>query len=237
MEDLAALLGFGEKGWGGQLLAGTVVTVEIAVASYVVGLLLGLLGAWAKLAGPRPVRALGNAYTTIVRGVPDILIILFVYYGGTSGLRALIGLVVPGVEVEIDAFVAAVASLGFVAGAYATELFRGSILAVPPGQIEAAKSLALRPAVMFFKVVLPQAIRFALPALGNLWVVVLKDSALISVVGMRDLLGIAATAAATTRQPFTFYAVVALIFLALTIVSVGLFQLAERVYGRGYRRS
>ena len=237
MDDLVTLLGFGETGWGAQLVAGTIITVEIAAASFVVGLVFGLLGAWAKLAGPRPVRALGNAYTTVVRGVPDILIILFVYYGGTTALRGLIGLVVPGVEVEIDAFAAAVASLGFVCGAYATELFRASIQAVPPGQIEAAKSLALPPAVMFFKVVLPQAIRFALPALGNLWVVVLKDSALISVVGMRDLLGIAATGAATTRQPFTFYAVVALIFLALTIVSVGVFQLAERAYGRGFRRS
>lgn len=237
MDDLVTLLGFGETGWGAQLVAGTIITVEIAAASFVVGLVFGLLGAWAKLAGPRPVRALGNAYTTVVRGVPDILIILFVYYGGTTALRGLIGLVVPGVEIEIDAFAAAVASLGFVCGAYATELFRASIQAVPPGQIEAAKSLALPPAVMFFKVVLPQAIRFALPALGNLWVVVLKDSALISVVGMRDLLGIAATGAATTRQPFTFYAVVALIFLALTLVSVGVFQLAERAYGRGFRRS
>ena len=237
MEDLAALLGFGEKGWGAQLLSGAVVTVEIAVVSYLVGLLLGLLGAWAKLAGPRPLRAFGNAYTTIIRGVPDILIILFVYYGGTTALRSLIGLVVPGVTVEIDAFTAAVVSLGFVSGAYATELFRGSIQAVPPGQIEAAKSLALPPRVMFFRVVLPQAMRFALPAMGNLWVVVLKDSALISVVGVRDLLGSAATAAATTRMPFTFYAVVALIFLGLTIASVGLFQLAERAYGRGFRRS
>jgi His/Glu/Gln/Arg/opine family amino acid ABC transporter permease subunit len=237
MDDLVTLLGFGETGWGAQLVAGTIITVEIAAASFVVGLVFGLLGAWAKLAGPRPARALGNAYTTVVRGVPDILIILFVYYGGTTALRGLIGLVVPGVEVEIDAFAAAVASLGFVCGAYATELFRASIQAVPPGQIEAAKSLALPPAVMFFKVVLPQAIRFALPALGNLWVVVLKDSALISVVGMRDLLGIAATGAATTRQPFTFYAVVALIFLALTLISVGVFQLAERAYGRGFRRS
>ena len=237
MEDLAALLGFGEKGWGGQLLAGALVTIEIGVASYLVGLLFGLAGAWAKLAGPRPLRALANAYTTVVRGVPDILIILFVYYGGTTALRSLIGLVVPGVTVEIDAFTAAVVSLGFVSGAYATELFRGSIQAVPPGQIEAAKSLALPPPVMFFKVVLPQALRFALPAMGNLWVVVLKDSALISVVGVRDLLGSAATAAATTRMPFTFYAVVALIFLGLTIASVGLFQLAERAYGRGVRRS
>ena len=203
MEDLAALLGFGDKGWGGQILAGALVTVQIAVASYLVGLLLGLLGAWAKLAGPRPFRVLGNAYTTIIRGVPDILIILLVYYGGTGALRALIGLVVPGVTVEIDAFAAAVASLGFVSGAYATEVFRGAILAVPPGQIEAAKSLALPPRVMFFRVVLPQAMRFA----------------------------------ATTRMPFTFYAAVAAIFLLLTIVSVGLFQLAERAYGRGYRRS
>src|SRR5689334_11650031 len=119
MEDLAVLLGFGEKGWGGQLLAGALVTIEIGVASYLVGLLFGLVGAWAKLAGPRPLRALANAYTTIVRGVPDILIILFVYYGGTTALRSLIGLVVPGVTVEIDAFTAAVVSLGFVSGAYA----------------------------------------------------------------------------------------------------------------------
>lgn len=231
--DVFDLIGFGPKGWGAQLLGGAIVTVEIAAASYAVGLLLGLIGAWAKLSGPTPVRRLGGLYTGLVRGIPEILVILLIYYGGTRAVRLVVGLVVPGVEVEISAFGAGVAALGFICGAYATEIFRGSLLAVDPGQREAARALSLRPLPSFALVVLPQALRVALPPLGNLWLVVLKDSALISVVGLRDLLGIGATAALSTRKPFTFYATVALVFLAISVVSMMLFYLAERRVSRG----
>ncbi len=233
MGDTLALLGFGEGAWGPALAHGTWVTVQIAVTAYALGLVIGLLGALAKRQGPRPLRAIAEGYTTAIRGIPDILVILLVYYGGTSALRDLTALVMPGVTVEINPFAAAVASLGVICGAYATEIFRGSIQAVPEGQWEAARALGLRGGVTFLKVILPQAMRYAVPALGNLWLVVLKDSALISVVGIRDLLGVAKTGAARTREPFTFYFTVALIFLALTVVSMIAFHIAERRFARG----
>lgn len=229
------LVGFGEGGWGWQLLAGTFVTLQIAAASYGLGVLLGLGGAWAKLSGPRWARAAGAGYTGLVRGIPEILVIFLIYYGGTSAIRAVIGLVVPGVAIEIDAFAAAVVALGFIAGAYSTEIFRGSLLSVEAGQREAATALSLSPLQTFFLIVLPQALRVALPPLGNLWLVVLKDSALISVVGIRDLVGIGATAAASTRKPFTFYMTVALVFLAISILSMVVLHLLERRFSRGFR--
>lgn len=234
MPDLS-VLGFGPRGWGEALLWGALLTVQIALASYLLGLAIGLLGAWAKLAGPRPVRALAGLYTTVMRGVPDILVILLVYYGGTSALRSLVGLVAPGVTIEINAFAAAVASLGVIAGAYATEVFRGSIQAIPAGQFDAVRALSLPRLVAVRHVILPQALRLALPPLGNLWLVVMKDAALISVVGLRDLLGVASSGASTTRMPFTFYAFVALVFLALSVVSMVVLHLAERAAGRGHR--
>lgn len=233
MLETLALIGFGEGAWGWALLGGALVTIQIAFASYIVGLGLGLVGAWGKISGPRWVKAVGAGYTSVVRGVPEILVIFLIYYGGTSGIRALTGLVMPGVNVEIGAFPAAVGALGFIAGAYATEIFRGSILAIDPGQREAGRALSLRPYQVFLLIVLPQALRLAVPALGNLWLVVLKDSALISVVGIRDLLGIGQTAAQSTRQPFTFYTTVALVFLVISTVSMIAFHLAERRLGRG----
>jgi len=227
------LIGFGDGGWGFALLGGALVTIEIAVASYVVGILLGLVGAWAKISGPGWVKAIGAGYTSVVRGVPEILVIFLIYYGGTSAIRSLTALIVPGVDVQIAAFPAAVAALGFIAGAYATEIFRGSLLAIDPGQREAGRALSLRPYQVFGLIVLPQALRLAVPAFGNLWLVVLKDSALISVVGIRDLLGIGQTAALSTRQPFTFYTTVALIFLLISTVSMVAFHLAERRLARG----
>lgn len=234
--DPFVLLGFGEGGWGATMLAGTLVTVEIAVLSYLVGCAIGLAAAWAKLRGPRPVALAAEGYTTVVQGLPDILVILIVYYGGTSAIRDLVGLLAPGTTVEIDAFSAGVASLGLICGSYATEIFRAAFLAVPKGQVEAATSLGLRPVQLFRLVVAPQALRKALPPLGNMWLVTLKDAALVSVVGLRDLVGVAASGAAYSRQPFTFYMAVATVFFVLSTISMlGLAALERRAARAGAR--
>ncbi|TCM50674.1 amino acid ABC transporter membrane protein 1 (PAAT family) [Rhizobium sp. PP-F2F-G48] len=210
-------------GFGPQLLVGATVTLKVAVTSLVCGLVVGLLGAGAKLSGVSFLRRAASVYTTIVRGVPELLIILMLYFGGGVAVTALFGQ-----HAELNAFAAGVLALTVVFGAYATEVFRASILAVPQGQTEAARSLGLTKAHVLWLIVLPQMWRHALPGLGNLWLTLLKDTALISVVGLDDLTRKAGMAAGSTRDPLTFYSAAAAIYLALTTASLILLAMLER---------
>jgi polar amino acid transport system permease protein len=227
------LLSFGDQGWGDALLAGAWLTVQISVCAYLVGMALGLIGA--KLSGSRLARWIGDLYTTIVRAVPELLLIILIYYTGTSTLARVFGAVGLGGEIQISGFGAAVAALGFIAGAYMTEIFRGAILAVPKGQIEAARAYGMPPALRFRRILFPQMMRYALPGLGNLWLIVIKDSSLISVVGFKELLFSGKQAAASDRYYFLFYSVTALAFLVVTIVSMIGIYLVERRVNRGVR--
>jgi putative lysine/arginine/ornithine/histidine/octopine transport system permease protein len=205
-------------------------TLLVAAISLVLGCLVGFLGAGAKLSRWRLLRLAAEAYTTIIRGIPELILILLLYFGGTVTLSRL-----AGHYVEVNGFSAGVFALTIVFGGYATEVFRGAILAIPCGQIEAARALGMRPWPVFRKVVLPQLWRFALPGIGNLWLVLLKDTALISVVGLEELMRKTAITAGSTRQPFTFYFAAALIYLAFTLVSAAGIGWAERRAGRGFR--
>jgi His/Glu/Gln/Arg/opine family amino acid ABC transporter permease subunit len=200
----------------------------VTIASLLLGLAIGLAGAAAKLYGPRWLRALANTYTTVVRGVPDLLIIFIAYFGGTVALSKLFGR-----YVEVDALQAGIASLAFIAGAYATEIVRGAILSVPAGQFEGARSLGLSSRKAFLLVVLPQAWRYALPALGNQSVVLLKQTSLVSVVGLEELMRKAAIAAGATREPFTFYLAAAVIYLTFTGSLTLVLRLAQSRADRG----
>lgn len=231
------LLSFGDQGWGDELLRGGWLTIQISVCSYLVGMALGLVGAGAKLSGNRWGLWIADVYTTVVRAVPELLLIILIFYTGTSALNQLFGAVGLGEGIEVSAFGAAVAALGFIAGAYMTEIFRGAILAVPKGQTEAAKAYGMTPTLRFRRILFPQMMRYALPGLGNLWLVVIKDSSLISVVGFYELLFSGKQAAASTRMYFFFYAVTALAFLALTVVSNIGIHAAERRVNRGVRRA
>jgi His/Glu/Gln/Arg/opine family amino acid ABC transporter permease subunit len=224
-------------GFGWQLAVGAWMTVRVAAASLVPGLLLGLAGAGAALSRFRLLRAAADTYSTVIRGVPELLVLLLLYFGGTVLLSRLWSYLEPDAHVEVDAFTAGVVALSFVFGAYATEVFRGAILAVPRGQIEAARALGMRPALILRRILLPQVWRFALPGLGNLWLVLLKDTSLISVVGLDELMRKAYVAAGSTRQPFTFYAAAACIYLLLTIVSMVAIARLEAWASRGVRRA
>ncbi|CAN5653045.1 ABC transporter permease [soil metagenome] len=218
------------QGFGAQILAGAVTTLPVACLSLVFGTGLGLVAAIGKLA---PVRLLGriiDAYTTIIRGIPELLIILILYFGGTLALSALLDR-----HVEVNAFAAGVFALTVVFGAYASEVFRGAILAVPRGQIEAACALGLSRIQVWRLVVLPQMWRFALPGLGNLWLVLLKETALISVVGLDDLMRKAGLAAGFTHEPLMFYGVAAALYLLFTSVSLLALNILERRARRGIR--
>lgn len=220
------------SGFGGQIFLGALTTLKVALTSLIFGLMIGLLGALAKLGRIKVIAGLASVYTTIIRGVPELLIILILYFGGTVALTKL-----RGGYVEVDAFSAGVFALSIVFGAYATEVFRAAIIAVPRGQIEAAHALALRPFQIFRLIILPQMMRYALPGLGNLWLCLLKDTALISVVGLEDLMRKASIAAGTTHDPLRFYAVAAALYLSFTSVSLAGLTLLERRASRGIRFS
>jgi len=231
------LLSFGDQGWGDELLRGAWLTIQISICSYLVGMVLGLLGAGAKLSHNRILRWIADIYTTIVRAVPELLLIILIYYTGTSALKQLLLMIGIGEGIDVSPFGAAVAALGFIVGAYMTEVFRGAILAVPKGQMEAARAYGMPATLRFRRILFPQLMRYALPGLNNLWLVMIKDSSLISVVGYYELLFAGKQAAASTRDYMYFYAVTALCFLALTIISMIGSQQLERRSTRGLRRA
>ncbi len=226
------LLKLQPPGWGGALLAGAVVTLEIAAASYLVGLVLGFLGASAKLSGRRTLFWIAEAYTTLVRAVPELLLIILLYYAGSSGIAALLSRIGLG-EVEVSGFAAAVGVLGVVQGAYQTEVIRGAVLAVSKGQIEAARAYGMSPFLRLRRVVVPAMLPIALPGLANLWMILLKDTALISVVGFSELLYVGKQAAGSTKHYMLFYLAVGAIYLAMTLGSNAVLRLAERRLRRG----
>ncbi|WP_421849252.1 ABC transporter permease [Marinomonas sp.] len=223
-------------GFGDQLLQGAVVTLELALASLFVGLILGLLGASAKLSSIAVIRWIANGYTTIIRGIPELLTVLIIYFGATSVLMAIAGLFGYGEYIEVGAFAAGVTALGLTFGAYATEVFRGALQSIPKGQHEAATALGMGSVRKFYRIILPQVWRIALPGLGNLFLVLLKDTALVSVVGLDDIMRKANIAVSSTKQAFLFYLVAAFMYLALTIISMVFVSYMEKRASRGLTR-
>jgi len=219
--------------WSGALLNGAVVTLEIALAAYAIGLLLGLLGAIAKLSRVPPLQALATAYSTLIRAVPELLLIIILYYAGQTALNNLMRALDVSGAVEISGFAAAIAVLALVQGAYMTEVFRGAIVAIPRGQIEAADAFGFSRWKRFRHIIAPAMLPNALPGLSNLWLILVKDTALVSVVGFEELFFTAQQAAASTRNYFLFYAAAGALYLVMTLGSNAIFQRAERHVRRG----
>ncbi|WP_063551426.1 ABC transporter permease [Burkholderia territorii] len=224
-------LGMDPDGWGVALLQGAGVTLEISLGAFVVGIVLGLLGAAAKLSGVRVLERLAQGYTTLCRAVPELLLILLLYYAGTDAINLLMTALGVG-PVAVNGFAAAVIVLGIVQGAYAAEIIRGAILAIPFGQIEAARAFGAPPALVFRRVTLPAMAPYALAGFTNLWLILVKDSALISVVGYSELLYTAKQAAGSTREYMHYYLMVAAVYFAITSLSGVLFREIERRFGR-----
>ncbi|MBJ7556135.1 ABC transporter permease [Marinomonas spartinae] len=223
-------------GFGDQLLQGALITVELAMASLAVGLVLGLLGAAAKLSSIAPLRWLATIYTTIVRGIPELLTVLIIYFGATIVLMAIASQFGYDDYIEVGPFAAGVTALGLTFGAYATEVFRGALQSIPKGQHEAATALGMGAFRKFQRIILPQVWRVALPGLGNLFLVLLKDTALVSIVGLDDIMRKANIAVSSTKQPFLFYATAAVMYLLLTIISMVVVTWLEKRASRGMRR-
>lgn len=216
-------------GYGIQLLSGAGVTLAVALLALALGTIVGILLGAVKTYGAWPFRFAVETYTSVVRGVPDLIVIYLIYFGSTVALTK-----ITGSYVNVDGFTAGVFSLVFIFSAYASDVFRGAILQVPRGQIEAAKALALPAGVMFLKVVLPQAWRLAIPGFGNLSIVLLKQTSLISVIGLEELLRASAVVSGATREPLIVYSITALIYFLMTsAASFGLRRLRLH-FNRGY---
>ncbi len=220
-----------------QLWAGLVTTVQIALASLFFSVALGLIGAWAKLSANRTARALAGAYTTLVRGVPDLVLIMLVFFGGQVTLNAIGAATGLWDYVEVSQFAAGALTIGVIFGAYFTETFRGAILAIPRGQIEAGISIGMSRPLLFRRIVWPQMVRYALPGFGNNWLVQLKTTALVSVIGLQDLVYNAFAAGRSTDALFTFMAAAFVIYLGLTALSDLGLRALERRYSRGVQRA
>lgn len=206
------------QGYGPLLIKGTILTVKLGLASLFFGLIFGLLGALAKLSGIWILEKIANAYTTIVRGIPELLVVFFIFFGGSVILAALLKQFGYTGRIDISQFWAGVAALSIMFGAYATEVFRMAIQDIPKGQWESAQSIGMSSLQTFRRIILPQMWMVALPGLGNLTLVLLKDTALVSLIGLQDLMYFSQRAAQSTQQPFTFFLAAAFIYLALTSI-------------------
>ncbi|MFT3687627.1 ABC transporter permease [Paenirhodobacter sp.] len=224
-------------GWGDEIARGAWITMLTAVLSLAVGLVWGMLGALAQLSPNRILAAFGRGFSLVMRGTPELLVILIVYFGGTMALTRALSLFVESKGfVEVPPLQAGVFALSLVFGGYAAEIIRGAWQAVPVGVIEAARTLGLRPWLVFLHVRLPLMLRYALPGLGNHWVSLIKDTSLISVVGLHDLMGYSAMATSVTREPFRFYMIAALVYFVLTMANSRLVGWLEARARRGERR-
>lgn len=208
------------KGYGPTLLNGAVVTIELAFLSLALALTLGLIGAAAKLSSSRIAVGIATTYTTLIRGVPDLVMMLLFYYGGQVGVNMISDYVWEAYEIDFffqfDPFISGVITIGLIFGAYMTETFRGAFLAVEAGQIEAARAYGFSRWHTFRRVMVPQMLRHALPGIGNNWQVLLKTTALVSIIGLTDMVRVAEEAAKAERMPFHFFIPVAFVYLALT---------------------
>ncbi|YBV95507.1 ABC transporter permease [Phyllobacteriaceae bacterium JZ32] len=225
---LVETLGFGQTGWGGLLLIGALMTLCVTLTALLLGAILGAIVAAAKLSPNRAIRTAGSFYTTIFRGVPELLIIYLVYFGGSSAVTA-IGAYF-GVEgfLGMPSFIAGALAVGLICGAYQAEVYRGAFLAIPKGELEAAQAIGMHRFLRFRRIIMPQVLRLAIPGIGNVWQLSLKDSALVSVTGLADLMRTSQVAAGSTRQYFLFFIVGGCLYLILTSMSDRLFGFAER---------
>ncbi len=234
MFDLS-LLALDAPGWGGVLLNGFVSSLELAVGGYCLGLALGIGGACGKLYGGPILRDLMEVYTTLIRAVPELVLILLLYYAGTDAVNQLLGLFGVG-PVDINGLVAGIFVIGVVQGAYSTEVLRGAIKAVPPGQIEAARAYGMSPMQVMRRVTLPAMLPYAIPGLSNLWLIATKDTALLAVVGFSELTLVTRQAAGSTKAYMMFYLAAGVLYLLLTLVSNVAIGFIERRSRRGMAR-
>jgi octopine/nopaline transport system permease protein len=234
---LIAVFSFGPDGWGRAMLGATVMTIAVAATGYLIGTTIGAFGAWAKISGGTIVRAFADLYTTALRGIPDLLVIYLFYFGSSAMLTPIGHFFGAQRFLSLPAFLAGALAIGIVSGAYHTEVFRGAYQIIPRGEIDAAIATGMSRLLAFRRIIAPLTLRSALPGLGNVWQIVLKESALVSVTGLVEVLRQAQIGAGSLKQPFTFFSAAALIYMLISSSSGWFLARAERRFTRGLRRA
>ena len=228
------LLAFGDTGWGDELFYATLMTIAVAITAMLIGFFFALIFTPLKLSKNKFLNLIANTYTTIIRGVPELLVIYLFFFGGSAAVMFVASIFGYGEYIEINAFITGAFSIGIISGAYSTEVFRGAIQSIDKGQFEAANVLGLSKFDKFFKIVLPQTLRLALPNLSNVWQITLKDTSLIMVTGLVEIMRQSYVAAGSTRDPLFFYSCAAVLYLFLTFLSMKLINRLELKYSKGY---
>ena len=228
------ILAFGKTGWGDELFYATLMTIAVSITAMLIGFLFAAVFTPLKLSKHKSLNLIGNFYTTVIRGVPELLVIYLFFFGGSSAIMYVASIFGYFEYIEINAFITGSLAIGIISGAYSTEVFRGAIQSIDKGQFEAAKVLGISRFGQFYKIIMPQMLRLAIPNLSNVWQITLKDTSLISVTGLVEIMRQSYVAAGSTRDPLFFYSVAALLYLFLTFISMKLFNRLELKYSRGY---
>ena len=228
------LLAFGDTGWGDELFIATLMTIAVSITAMIVGVFFALVFTPLKLSNNKIFNFIGNSYTTVIRGVPELLVIYLFFFGGSGAIMYVASIFGYNEYIEINAFITGSLAIGIISGAYSTEVLRGAVQSIEKGQFEAAKVLGLSKSVQFYKIILPQVLRLAIPNLSNVWQITLKDTSLISVTGLVEIMRQSYVAAGSTRDPLFFYSIAAALYLLLTYLSSKLINRLELRYSRGY---
>ena len=228
------LLAFGDTGWGDELFRATLMTIAVSITAMLIGFSFAAIFTPLKLSKFKSLNLIANIYTTVIRGVPELLVIYLFFFGGSGAIMFVASMFGYNDYIEINAFVTGSFAIGIISGAYSTEVFRGAIQSIDKGQFEAAKVLGFSKFKQFYKIILPQMLRLAIPNLSNVWQITLKDTSLISVTGLVEIMRQSYIAAGSTRDPLFFYSFAAVLYLLLTYLSMKLINRLEIKYSRGY---
>ena len=228
------LLAFGNTGWGDELFIATLMTVAVSITAMVIGFIFALIFTPLKLSKYKFLNYIANFYTTIIRGVPELLVIYLFFFGGSGAIMYVASIFGYNDYIEINAFLTGAFSIGIISGAYSTEVFRGALQSIDKGQFEASNVLGFNKIIRFYKIILPQMLRLSIPNLSNVWQITLKDTSLISVTGLVEIMRQSYIAAGSTRDPLFFYTFAAILYLLLTFLSMKFINRMEVKYNRGF---
>ena len=228
------LLAYGDTGWGDELFFATLMTIAVAAAAMLIGFLLAAIFTSFKLSKIKVLNLIGSFYTTVFRGVPELLVIYLFFFGSSAAVMYVAKIFGYNGYIEVNAFITGAISIGIISGAYSTEVFRGAVQSIDRGQFEASEVLGFRRRIYYFKIIIPQMLRLALPNISNVWQITLKDTSLISVTGLVEIMRQSYIAAGSTRDPLFFYSFAAVLYLFLTFLSLKLFNSLEKHYSKGY---